>query len=273
MTASLVNKTIFVLSSWKADARNFLKAVLPSTMRVWLRERQRKVRNQLRPLWQVRDFKGLRRVTPISNNWGWDRGQPVDKYYIENFLSEHALDVKGHVLTFADDSYARRFGGERVCRCDVLNLTADPRATIIADLTNAGHLPSNTFDCVICTQVLLLIYDVRAAIQTLYRILKPGGVLLVTIPGVGSRWASEEAGDYWRFTSMSARRLFEENFSPKDVEVRSRGNVLAAIAFLHGLASEELYKSELDYYDRNFELVIMVRAVKTELGKDEHGKW
>ena len=56
---------------------------------------------------------------------------------------------------------------------------------------------------------------------------------------------------------------------PKDVEVRSHGNVLAAIAFLHGLASE-CYNSELDYYDRNFELVIMVRAVKTDLDKKEH---
>ena len=221
----------------------------------------------------MRDFNALRRVTPISSNWGWDRGQPVDRYYIENFLSENSLDVKGHVLTFADDYYAHRFGGDRVTRTDVLNLTPDnPKATIIADLTDAGHLPSDTFDCVICTQVLLLIYDVRAAIQTLYRILKPGGVLLVTMPGVGSRWAWEEAGDYWRFTSLSARKLFEETFSPKDVEVRSRGNVLAAIAFLHGLASEELYNSELDYYDRNFELVIMVRAVKAELGKDEHAK-
>jgi ubiquinone/menaquinone biosynthesis C-methylase UbiE len=44
----------------------------------------------------------------------------------------------------------------------------------VADLTHADHIPSDTFDCIICTQVLFLIFDVRTAIRTLYRILKPG---------------------------------------------------------------------------------------------------
>jgi len=34
------------------------------------------------------------------------------------------------------------------------------------------------------TQTLHLIYDVRSAIRTLHRVLKPGGVLLATFPGI-----------------------------------------------------------------------------------------
>jgi SAM-dependent methyltransferase len=247
-----------------AAAKNRLKAVLPLSAQAWLREKQRAASDQVRPLWRVRDFNRLRRVTPISSRYGWDRGRPVDRFYIEKFLREHRGDVKGHVLEFANDNYTRTFGTDRLTQSDVLDLRPDnPRATIVADLTRADHVPSNTFDCVICTQVLLLIYDVRSAIQTLDRILKAGGVLLVTVPGVGSRWASGEAGDYWRFTSLSIRKLFEETFASEDISVQTYGNVLSAIAFLHGLATEELEKEELEYHDPNFELIIAVRAVKS----------
>jgi len=38
--------------------------------------------------------------------------------------------------------------------------------------------------------------------------------------------------------------------------------VLAAVAFLHGLAAEDLRPEELDYHDADYELLITVRAIK-----------
>ena len=141
---------------------------------------------------------------------------------------------------------------------------AAPEATIVGDLVAADHIPSDTFDCIICTQTLLLIYDVRAAIATLHRILKPGGVLLATVPGISPvcRPDINLWGDHWRFTSLSTRRLFEERFDPADVTVEAQGNVLAAVAFLHRLGSEELRAEELELNDPDYELVITVRAQK-----------
>jgi SAM-dependent methyltransferase len=111
---------------------------------------------------------------------------------------------------------------------------------------------------------LQFIYDVRAAIRHLHRILKPSGVLLATFPGISqiSRYDMDRWGDYWRFTTLSARRLLEEVFPPGNVTVRAYGNVLAAVAFLHGLSAEELRREELDYHDPDYELIITVRAVK-----------
>jgi ubiquinone/menaquinone biosynthesis C-methylase UbiE len=133
----------------------------------------------------------------------------------------------------------------------------------VGDLTCADFIPSDTFDCVILTQTLHLIYDVRAALKTLYRILKPGGVLLATFPGISQisndRWRESW---YWAFTNLSARRLFEEIFPSANVRVEVCGNVLAAIAFLHGLAVEELRQEELEYRDPHYEVSILVRAVK-----------
>jgi glycosyltransferase involved in cell wall biosynthesis/SAM-dependent methyltransferase len=211
-------------------------------------------------------FGSLRQVTPISRNWGFDRGLPVDRYYIENFLARHSGDIRGRVLEIEDDSYTRKFGGDRVTTSDVLHVVeGNPRATIVGDLTVADHIPSDTFDCIVLTQTLHIIYDTRAALRTLHRILKFGGVLLATFPGISRISHDEWKGSwFWGFTTASSRRLFEEVFSPPNVEVEAHGNVLAAISFLHGVAVEELSKEELDYPDPDYEVLITVRAAKSK---------
>lgn len=168
-------------------------------------------------------------------------------------------------MDFGDDTYARRFGGPKVDKVDVLNLTPNSaKATIVADLGHGEQLPSKTFDCIICTQILLFVYDLRPAIRTLYRILKPGGVLLLTSPGIQkiSRGDMEIGGEYWRFTTLCMRRLFEEVFPADSVEVKASGNVLAATAFLFGLAVEDLRRRDLEYHDPDFEVSIALRAVR-----------
>lgn len=211
----------------------------------------------------------LRRLEPLSRKFGFDRGMCVDRYYIEKFLREHSEEIRGYVLEIAEDMYTRKFGGKKVTCSEVLHVwEGNPRATIVADLTRAENIPSDTFDCIIFTQTLLCIYDVRAAVRNLYRILKPGGVLLATFPGISqiSRYDMDRWGDYWRFTTLSARRLFGEFFPQECVEVRSYGNVLVAIAFLEGLAAEELTEEELNYNDEDYQVLIAVRAVKPATG-------
>src|SRR5262249_28789247 len=205
-----------------------------------------------------------------SRAFGKDRGLPIDRYYIERFLAAHAPDIRGRVLEVGYDIYTRKFGGDRVTRCDVLHVTQDnPKATIVADLTCADHIPPNTFDCIILTQTLQFIYEVRAAVETLFRILKPSGMLLATFGGISeiSRWDMDRWGHYWNFTTLSAQRLFEESFPAAMVKVEAYGNVLAAIALLHGLASQELRQEELDHHDPDYEVLITVRAVKPQRSK------
>jgi glycosyltransferase involved in cell wall biosynthesis len=206
----------------------------------------------------------LRRLTPLSREFGYDRGRPIDRYYIENFLASQANDIRGRVLEIGDDSYTRQFGGEHVTTRDILHAVAgNSQATIVADLAHADHISSNTFDCIILTQTLHLIYDVRSAIQTLYRILKPGGVLLATVPGISQISIDEWADSwYWAFTVLAIQRLFKETFAVENIQVQAHGNVLAATSFLNGLATEELRREELDYDDPHYQLLITIRAVK-----------
>jgi hypothetical protein len=215
------------------------------------------------PIGTVR-FGDLRRVTPISRVFGFDRGKPIDRYYIENFLARHENDVRGHVIEIGDDTYIKRFGGDRVTKSDVLHVAeGNPLATIVDDITEGKKVASDTYDCFIFTQTLQLVYDCRAAIRTIYRVLKPGGVVLATVSG-NTRNTGEEYGQgwYWNFTARSAQRLFEEVFSAEHVETHPYGNVLASTAFLHGIAAGEMRTDELEHTDPSYPVVITVRAVK-----------
>lgn len=206
----------------------------------------------------------LRRVTPIDPRWGFDRGTPIDRVYVERFLAEHARDIRGRVLEIGAPDYTNRFGSS-VERVEILHAgEGNPHATIVGDLADAPYVASESFDCAVVTQTLQLVFDVRAALQTLHRILAPGGVLLVTVPGITKIAAPENEiwGDWWRFTAKSLRRLGAEAFGEENVHARSYGNVLAATAFLYGLAASDLERGELDFHDPLYEVTVALRAVR-----------
>lgn len=210
-------------------------------------------------------FGDLRRLEPLTRSFGYERGEPIDRYYIEKFLSLYAGDISGNVVEIGDDRYTRKFGGDRVTRSDVLDQDhPNSTPTIIADLTNADHIAPDTFDCIIITQTLQFIYDIDAAVRTLHRILKPGGVVLSSLPSVSPicRYDMDRWGDYWRFSSAAVQRLFGDLFGFNNILVEAHGNVLVAMAFLYGMAAEDLTTEELDFKDRDYEALITVRAVK-----------
>jgi SAM-dependent methyltransferase len=210
------------------------------------------------------DFGDLRALEPVSRHWGFNRGRAVDRYYIEAFLGRHAADVRGRVLEVGDDAYTRRFGGGRVTRRDVLHVTAGaPGATIVADLTDAPHVASGAFDCIILTQTLQLVFDVAAAVATLERILRPGGVLLLTVPGITPTTDDDwRSCWYWSFTAASLRRAAALVFPDGSFTVESHGSVLTAMAFVQGMAYQELEASELARNDPAFPVTLALRARK-----------
>ena len=210
------------------------------------------------------DFGSLRRLTPVSDEWGMDRGRPVDRYYIERFLATRATAIRGRVLEFSDPFYTGKFGGDRVTGSEVLEVTGGAHATYTCRLEHGDDIPTERFDCVICTQVLQLIFDLHGALSTLHRILKPGGCLLLTVPGITPISHGDEYGDawHWSFTPSSISRLCGEVFGPDSLEVNVFGNILAASAFLYGLADSELTQDELDHLDTDYPVTIGVQVRK-----------
>jgi SAM-dependent methyltransferase len=207
-------------------------------------------------------FGDFTRLRPFSALWGADRGQCIDRYYIEAFLAAAARDIRGVVLEVHDNGYTRAFGGTAVVRSDVLDINPGNRdATVVADLQQASQVASGTYDCLVITQTLHLIPDIAAAVRECHRILKPDGVLLATLP-CASRLAPEQGpgGDFWRLTKRGVERLCSGPFDADRVEVQAHGNLTTSIAFLYGLGSDDLHADDWPPADPMVPLVITVRA-------------
>ena len=229
----------------------------------------------------------------MSPNFGFERGIPVDRHYIAAFFDRHGPRIRGRVLEIGEQLYVRERGAfsarqkrkppppvrGSVTSVDVLDVSAsNPEATVVADLgTPSADVPVDTFDCIICTQTLQFVYDLPTAVRNLYRMLKPGGSLLLTMPGISQISAPEvivspeltasdygEAGlhDYWRVTPASGEALCAEVFGADAVIVESYGNVLTAVALLHGLTIEDLRPGELAHNDPSYPLIVGVCATK-----------
>lgn len=209
-------------------------------------------------------IKDLNRTSPFSKVFGYDRGGPVDRYYIETFLKQNANRIKGNVLEIGDNAYTRSFGKDQVVTSDVLYVDdSNPNATIIGDLSKADHIPSEKFDCIILTQTLHLIYDFNAALAHCNRILKKGGALLLTVPGISpidyGEWSETW---YWSFTGNVMLKLLGEYFDPINIQVNTFGNVLAATAFLYGMGNTELTDEEFQQNDPHYQVIIAAKAIK-----------
>lgn len=215
-------------------------------------------RKASRPSWV-----NLRSVHPISRKFGVERGTPVDRYYIERFLQEYQTLIQHDIIEISENRYTRKFGSN-IHHSFILDITPGPQITHVADLTKHASLPQGIADCFICVQTLSFIYHIQEAVRGTYQILKPGGVLLATLPCIShiSRYDMERYGDYWRVTPLAAKKLFEDVFGKEHVVVHTYGNVLTAISFLEGITCEELSREELDENDEDYPLIIGVKAVK-----------
>jgi len=206
------------------------------------------------------DFGDLARTTPISPHYGYQRGRAIDRHYIEEFLSRHRADIRSRVLEVATAIYARRYN-QQVTQVDELDLHPGPGIAFAGDIGTEGLLPSDSFDCIIFTQTLQYVFEPAVAVAQLHRALRPGGVLLATIPVITQLEPGDE-GWLWTFTPKVARRLFHDRFGAENCTIGIHGNAFAATCFLHGVVVEDVDPTMLDAVDECIPVLVTVRAVK-----------
>lgn len=148
------------------------------------------------------------------------------RFYINHFLQQHAPSCRGVFLEFGDPQYRTFFDSALIERYDILDVQPGPDVTIIGDLQDCPEIANDTYDVIVCTQVLEHVPNPFRAVAELHRILKPGGRLLVTVPAAYPYHAVPR--DYWRYTKDSLGLLFGERF--KDVTITSYGNRLTVVA-------------------------------------------
>ena len=205
----------------------------------------------------------LRRTTPISKMYGYDRGTPIDRHYSDEFFARCSKEICGHVFDSDGGALTAKFGSTKVSGIEALHgEPADVELSTVPDVARLSEIASATFDCVLLNQVLQFASNMSTAIDEIHRILKPSGVLLATFPGTVRSKNLDRGYSPLGFTTRSARLLMEKKFRPDCITVESFGNVLTATSCLYGLAAEDLSEKELSFLDPHYPLLVAARAVK-----------
>jgi len=206
----------------------------------------------------------LSRTRPFSREFGLDRGTAIDRKFMEVFLASHQEVIQGKVLEVGDDQYTYQFGSNLSSTVILAGSDHSARSTCFpkGDLTDDQSLINlGKYDCVIATNVLNMIFDIQSAVKGLADLVQPAtGSVLATVAGLVplSRFDYERWGDYWRFSDMSIKKLFETYFDKVDVSIY--GNAPLAAAFIIGLSQEEVPSSLFDHYDADYQILIAVKA-------------
>lgn len=195
-------------------------------------------------------------IEPADRNWGNSFGRPIDRQYIETFLRNNSLCITGDVAEIADSSYTHQFG-HNIDNAYALHVYGGGD-TIKCNLATGDGVIENFCDCLICTQTLQFIFDLQSTVKNIYKILKPNGTALITVPGISQldMYSYERWGESWRFTKQSLQELFEMCFEKDKIRVASFGNVKTAVCFLYGLCQEDLHEEDYLFNDEMYPVIL-----------------
>lgn len=202
----------------------------------------------------------LRRTTPFSTAFGFDRGTPIDRYYVDDFLGRHRALITGRVLEIQASGYTQRFG-QGVTASHTLDIDPKFAATYTCDLSRAQDVvPDNSYDCFLLPNTLQHLQDIDGALDNIHRIVRPGGAIIATaaafIPLI------PDGPDYWRITADGWHEQTSRHWPHDAVEIAAYGNCLAAIAAMHGLSVEDVTPAELDVHDPRYPVLIGIACRK-----------
>lgn len=200
-------------------------------------------------------------VEPLSRSFGRERGTPIDRYYIEKFLSENKKYIRGTVGEIAERTYTEKYGDD-VNKSLIFHVNGRGDSVKLNLETGEG-VKDETVDCLICTQTIQMIYGIDTVFRNIYRLLKKNGTALITAHGIGqlSLGDYDNWGEYWRFTIKSMIRL-SQSAGFNDIEILSYGNVKTCICFLYGMCQEDLTAKDFEYNDRQYPLIVAARVRK-----------
>ncbi len=196
---------------------------------------------------------------PVSRYFGAERGTPIDRYYIDQFLKSNQNLICGDVLEIEDALYTKTYGGSQVKNSIVMDVNAtSDNITFNGNLETGEGIKSEIADCFILTQTLMYIFDVKAAAHNIEKLLKKGGTALITCSGISqnSVRCMDNYGCYFNFNAKAIERMFEDEKNMKVVNTGSFGNVKTVSAHINGLCFEDLSESDFIPNDQYYPLIV-----------------
>lgn len=203
----------------------------------------------------------LRRPRPFSEVFGFDRGTPLDRYYLHQFLARERAAITGRVLEIQSPGHARRFGHD-LTAADSIDIDPLHTPTYLCDLAASERIvPDNSYDCFLLPNTLCALKDIEQCLRQALRIVRPGGTILASTAGFVP--LTSDYPDYWHLSADGWKEVAARVWAGQEVHVEQHGNCLAAVAAMLGLAHEELDPQELDVHDPRYPVLVTLRCRKS----------
>lgn len=169
-------------------------------------------------------------------------------------IKRHASVIHGDVLDIGSGNFARYqhlFKFKTYTRMDI---AAGPEINVVGKIESIP-LKENSFDSIVCTQVIGDVFDLKSAFDEMYRVLRPGGVLLLTESLFDP--LHDEPSDFWRFTSHSLNQLaLTSGFCVDTVE--PRGGYWSVKAQLSGRYWIERLGAQKRWFSRILSIILRI---------------
>ena len=223
------------------------------------------LREMYRKTYPLIDAVSSMNTEPISRQFGTERGVPVDRQYIEIFLKDNQKYITGDVLEVEDAFYTEKYG-TNITKSYVMDVSSTASGiTFNANLETGEGVREGVADCFILTQTLMYVFDLASVVKNIYRLLKSGGVALITCSGISqnSRRCMDDYGCIFNFNADALRRMFNDRAHFEIIDAGSYGNVKTVTAHIAGLCVEDLNDDDFVYNDKYYPLIsyIVVRRV------------
>jgi len=149
-----------------------------------------------------------------------------DRYLLNQQVKKYSKNLYGQVLDIGSggfDRYSDLISYDSYVKMDI---SPGKNVDIVGSATSIPFGDSS-FDCLVSTQVFEHLADPSRAASEAFRVLRSGGILLVTVPQINE--LHEEPNDYWRYTKFGLKELFEKE-GLRLVEMDQRGGFFSMLA-------------------------------------------
>jgi SAM-dependent methyltransferase len=204
------------------------------------------------------DWGSLRRSHPICKRFGFSRGTPIDRYYLDKFVAQIRNRVVGATVEIGGARQNRElYRLTNVSEYTAIDAEAHDYVDVVGDAHESSLLAPDSADSILAFNVLEHCADPWLVARNMHRWLRTGGCAFCMVPN--AQRVHNFPRDYWRPLPDGVNWLFRD-FGSR--ELSQYGNPTSVIASHLGIAAEELTQAELDAQHPDYPVATCIVATK-----------
>ncbi len=162
--------------------------------------------------------------------------EKLDKFLDKHRSTETALDIGGR------GSYAKKY----FPNSKILDIVQESDVDFVADAHDLGMFQDGEFELVLCIEALEHMYAPQVVIDGIFRILKPGGKLILTTRFIFP--IHDAPHDYFRFTKYGLKHLLRDFEEVKIEEEAPTNSTFAILIQRLGYQTQTLHMNFLKFF-------------------------